>query len=536
MQAQFWAYFNTSQRPCLVDSTQLINQFTDWDFYKTTNDEWDGPLDSTFCGAVNPNGEIDLSTIGTGETFFVRYRFDDNNKAWLSNDRLHAAGFVTFLDSLNYINTGNNCNGNLCSSVMVGVEIPDSAGTGTDMRWYEQVPSSSSVFSDSFSAHFCVPTENFANNYLREIIGKFTIDNPNGEIGFKEFSIEDVWSSYTTWFNINIHQNGNGNYEYHVYDHELLIRSNPAIYPNSYGVEYIDLIPVPNPSTAVTMDIIINPEASFITQPFLELQGEYLSNSTTQRHNYNIINNGGNLCFPNFIEVVLKDGNHYIHKAGNVDFGSRRACMQFGEGSKLIVDDNARLDYGVTGVGNLALRTGSSIEIRKNAELHINNNVMLFEFKYDTEPQQIYMTLNEGSKLSFGKLANITNEYSLDGTMKLNIYMKGGEVDLSQLAPASRALVNLIYETPTASFSDNIKVLGNPIQDNIRFSIVNAEQSSISVYITSSNGQLIYNEIIESQKGYDEIELPALGLANGLYFLTIHSNDNIFTEKVIILK
>ena len=106
--------------------------------------------------------------------------------------------------------------------------------------------------------------------------------------------------------------------------------------------------------------------------------------------------------------------------------------MQFGESSKLIVGDNARLDYGFNGVGNLALRSRSSIEIGEGAELHINNNVMLFEYKYDSEPEQIYMTLNKGSKLSFGELAHIGNDYSMGGLMKLNIYMKGGEVDLTE--------------------------------------------------------------------------------------------------------
>ena len=543
---EFKAYFYSSPRPCLVDSTQMVNQFDEWDFYKTTNNEWNGTLDSTFCGEVKVDGTIDLTSIGDGETFFIRYHFNDTNKIFAYQNELFAAGLVSFVDSINQINLGNNCNGNFCTSVMLGLEIPDSLGTGTDIRWHETIPTQAYNYaSDSFTAHFCLPTENVASNHLREIVAKITVgnpynqtsvDKPYGHIKFKGFSMDHLYA-LTIENNINIPKNSNGDYIRHVNEHLLLTRSNSSGYPNIYNVEYMDVTPYPtNVDTVVIMNIIIEKDASFIQQPFLELQGAYLLNSTTQRHNYNIINNGGNVCFPHIVEVILKDGNHYIHKGGNVDFGGKTACMQFGEGSKLIIDDNAHLEYGTNGVGNLALRTGSSIEIRKNAELHINNNVMLFEFKYDTEPQQVYMTLNEGSKLSFGKLANITNEYSLDGTMKLNIYMKGGEVDLSQLDPASRALINLIYDTPTTIFSDNIQILGNPIKENVRISIVNDEAKEVAVRLTSVNGQLVYNNLIEVQKGYDEIQIPTLNLANGLYFVTIQSNEKVFTDKVIIFK
>lgn len=303
----------------------------------------------------------------------------------------------------------------------------------------------------------------------------------------------------------------------------------------SSNVEYIDLKPAPNVDTITTVNIVVSSGGSLTFQPFVEVQGGYLLNDTTQRHQYNIINNGGTYC-SNIAERDFTGGNNYIHNAGTVEFGGQTACMQFSEGSKLVVGKNTRFDYGLNGVGNLALRSGSSIEIGQGSELHINNNVMLFELKGKTEPQQIYITLNEGSKLSFGKLAKIGNEYSIDGSMQLNIYMKGGEVDLSQLAPESRALVHLIYDAPQPIFSDNIKILGNPAQDNIRFAIVNAEPNSVSVSLTSINGQLVYNEIIETQKGYDEVTIPALGLANGLYFLTVQFDEQVFSDKVIILK
>lgn len=537
VQAQFQHYhFFADHNPCPFDSSISPLQYDSWDIYKTLNDEWDGTVDSVFCGVLNSPPRIALNKIGANETFFVKRKFDNINKILLTPNSLYNGSFWGNLDNVNNLNLGNNCNGTFCTSLLVGIEIPDSLGTGTAMRWHETVPTIIPS-SGGLTLDFCIPTEYFTNNYLRELVFKFTIQDPNGTLFLNDLFIEEInpFLTYIIQDSINVTVNSQGEYNEIIpfASNSFIAKSNYNLYPNSYGMEYVDLNPIPNVDTAVTIDIVV--EGSLTFQPFVEFQGGHLLNDTTQRHHYNIVNNGGYYC-ANLAERSFNGGNHYIHNAGTVDFGGKTSCMQFGEGSKLIVSDNARLDYGINGVGNLALRSRSSIEIGKGAELYINNNVMLFEYKYDTEPEQIYMTLNEGSKLSFGKMAHIGNEYSIDGLMKLNIYMKGGEVDLSQLDSESRALVNLIYDSPTAIFNDNIKVLGNPITNNIRISITNDAATDVKVSLTDVNGQTVHHEIFEVQKGYDEIQIPSSALTNGFYFITVQSNDDIFTKKIIIIK
>lgn len=528
--------FNVSMRPCMTDSTLIINQYTNWDMYKTLNNEWNGPLDSTFCGELDSLNMFNFNTLNTGETIFLRYRFNDNNKELLYENMLYAATFDVYNIDPNLLELGTNCANNLCSGVIVGVEIPDSAGTGKDMRWYES-PLSNSVSLQPLVNSFCVATEYFSQNYLREAIIKLTIDNPTGSWIPNALTLEtiDFGANYIS-DSIFITKIGGQYIKDVYYDHTLVIKSDTSLYPNGYGIEYVDLKPIPNVDTAVTMNIVISQDASLIFQPFVEFQGGYLLNDTTQRHHYNIVNNGGNICFPNYIEVRFSNGNNYVHHSGTVDFGGKMACMQFGESSKLIIEDNAKFVYGSNGMGNLALRSRSSIEIGKNAELVINNNVLLHEFRYDTEPQQIYMTLNEGSKLTFGKNARIYNGYSLGRQMKLNIYMKGGTVDLSNLDGESYEAVNLIYDEVEPNFVDNIKVLGNPTHDQIRFSIVTENDDKLTYHLVTLDGKQAQSANFFTQKGINYIEIPVAELANGIYILNIQSGENTFVEKIIVAK
>lgn len=532
LKAQFYEGFQTQTRPCQTDSTIQIMQFKHWDVYKTTNNEWDGTLDSSFCGAVTSDGELDLSNIAPNETVFLKYKFNNAlGNYFLSANNLFQAGFDGYLKDSASLNFMDICPNGICTGMMVGVEIPDSTGTGYDMRWYQNRIEQS--WGNSIRTQFCVASEYFNYNKIKEVILKITPNSSVGKVNFSQVHIEDVWSSTTIQDSIvAYHFPNDTSYKFDVYMPILAIKSDTTIYPNHNGIEYIDLIPSPNIDTVSTIDIIIDGFGSLIFQPFLELQGGYVLNDSSQRHHYNIINNGGNICLM-FIERVFKNGNNYIHLDGSIDFG-QRACMQFGRGSKLIVGEDATLHYGANGLGMLALCTGGSIDIK--GELILNNQLLLQEYPEDTEPQQIYMTLQEGSKLTFGEYASITNKYSKDGSMKLNIYMKGGEIDMSQLDIYSRGLINLIYENAQPDFQDNIKILGNPTKDELRFSLVAEADGAASIQLLTIDGKVAFTSNDTHQKGMNYFNIPTNDLSKGLYILTIKTKEGIFTDKVLILK
>lgn len=525
--------FNQTIRTCATDATQNISQYQNWDIYKTVNDLWDGTKDSSFCGVVNASNEILLNQFNAGETFFIRYQFDNTNKELLIPNALYGANLYGNLNGTD-LNLNNDCNETFCTGIYVAVEIPDYAGTGTDLRWYE---SPFHGWGNWLETSFCVPTEYFSANYLREIIIKITVQNPIGSINFYDFFMEENWFSQTIQNSLDVYYDPfEDSYQWYIYDHVLVLKADTTLYPNLSGIEYFDLLPVPNVDTAVTMDILIESYSSLIFQPFVQLRGGYLLNDSTQRHNYNVINNGGNLCFPSIIERVFQGGDNYIHRSGTIDFAGKMACMEFGNKSKFILGDSAVLHYGYNGMGNLALRPGGTIEIGKNAELILNNNLVLYEFPYNTKAQQIYMTLNEGSKLTFGKGAKIRNDMSIDGTMKLNIYMKGGTVDLSGLDADSRQLVNLIYDEAEPNFSDNIQLLGNPVSNNLRFSMTSDYVSDVTITLFTIDGKRVLSDFQFINRGINYIETDISNLPNGLYFLHLQSENETVEEKVLIMR
>ena len=534
--------FSTSPQQCPYDSTQTVTMYDDWEVYTTLDGTWNGVRDSSFCANISSviNNYLDLSSLVEGETVFLRHKFEDSTKILLGENTLYSSAVSTYFpwDSTNFTNNSNNCANGICTGTILGIDIPGDTTTRA-MRWYQSAPDQ--ITNHNFNIHFCTPTEYFeANNYLREAIIKLTV-NSNGGGYFRPYAYCLVNSQFW-WINdiqdslIVPYWNWDSTYRHHFYDVNIGLFGDTSLYPKLTNMQYIDLLPTPNVDSVVTMDLIIDSYSSFIMQPYTQLRGGYVLNDSIQRHNYNLINNGGNLCFAMIIDKVFTGGDNYIHNDGTVEFNGQMSCFEFGEQSALIVGDNATLYYGENGMGNLALRSRGTIKIGQDAELIINNNVILYEFSYDNKAQQIYIDLNPGSKLTFSSNARISNHQSYDGTMKLNIRMKGGTIDLSELDADSRQLINLIYEDKEVIYADNIKLLGNPVANTIRFYINNENDNQLNIKLISTNGQVVMNKTKMTTQGVNYVDLDVLEVPNGLYFLNIQSNEGNLMEKVLIIR
>jgi len=211
--------------------------------------------------------------------------------------------------------------------------------------------------------------------------------------------------------------------------------------------------------------------------------------------------------------------------------------MRFQEGSSLVVDDDTHFVYGKNGMGMLAIATGGSIELGKNSTLEINNTVALYELTqlYGVEEdQQIYMTLNEGSSLIFGKDAHLTNKYSIDKKMKLNIYMNGGTIDMSNLSAEEQNVINLIYPTVPTHLKDNIKVFPNPTQGDLNFSMILGKKEMLTFEAFDLTGRLVFSEMQEGVKGKNTFTIAQRFLSKGIYFFKIKSSQGEITKKVIV--
>ena len=76
-------------------------------------------------------------------------------------------------------------------------------------------------------------------------------------------------------------------------------------------------------------------------------------------------------------DVIYGNRVAFIYRGGMIDLPTPGYCFNFYPGSTFIVDDDAKLQYGLSGSGMLWLHAGSTIELRKNAKLIIGNIVKI---------------------------------------------------------------------------------------------------------------------------------------------------------------
>ena len=155
-----FSFNDVSPQPCLVDSSQTILLPDFWTIYQTQNDKWDGPLDSTYCIGVYLNGnDVRISTddFDTSRPLFIRCRLEGDDKIQLNQNSLFNANFYVFISDSIQLNTDVDCENELCSGIIVGIEIPDSLGTGESLRKYQS--SLREPFSSHVSEGFCYASE-----------------------------------------------------------------------------------------------------------------------------------------------------------------------------------------------------------------------------------------------------------------------------------------------------------------------------------------------------------------------------------------
>ena len=516
---------------CPLDTTHSIITFAEWEAYQTSNDLWNGTKDSSHCFDIdNPanfyGSRILLSQSDSTHAVFLRLKLDGTNRILLDSNSLHKLDFDSYPSQGLHLDTGNACPDGYCSGVLVGVEIPDSAGTGTAMRWYD-----AGIVGGKL--RFCFATEYFPQgNYLRELIVKIRAlpGSYNDSLLIYNLSIENLSSSLAVaqFFDsssvlpYNISQ-----FQYMLYNsfsaNNYLVMHNQT-YPSVANVTHLDFYPVPNTVIQSQVDITVDYFASLNFQPFTDLRGGLVLGDTI-RHTINLILQGGNICMYPFIERIHLDHDQFTYRSGAVDFEGHSSCMLFARGGTLRVDDGAEFHYGSPGKGILALKTGANIEIGKNAALIIHNTVMMYEFFTDNGPQQIYLSLKRGSRLVFAKGSRLSNQYSKDGTMKLNVYMKGGELDDSGLPENERQLIRRIYDIPDKDDDNNLTLFSNPFNGNLDYSFIGAKGKSFEELIFDIQGKQVHNASQVCREGVNFYTVNIGNLSKGIYFLKLEMSD-----------
>ena len=525
---------NVVEVPCAV-SSDTIDGFLEWSAYQTTDSSAWGPKDS-ICfdyGSVGNNRlELDLGQTNPALPIFIRSKLDTNNQVLLDSNTLYKVqfSFSSLPFSTPNLLLGTNCPDDLCSGVSIGIEIPDSAGTGKETRWY------AGEFTDNgpyWNVEFCFSTERFPlGNHISNAWVRIGQDGNNSGIAIYNRS-----ALYFEDFRFSTEQirsiSAPGNTAHLGWGNNLLMMYNDSTYPDANHISYVEATPSPNVATQQQLDIYIDFSANLNFQPFTQLRGAEVLGDTL-RHTVNLINNGGTLCGYTFIDIVFENGNKYSHRAGKLDLIGPKSCMSFGNGGILSVEKNATLNYGSLGNGMLALRTGGVIEIGKNAELEIGGSLVLGEYRHETSPQKFEIILKRGSKLSFAEGAHLLNYLSkFPNETFLDVYLEGGVLDDRYLSEADKTLIRRHYASPMLEFEENLEIHGNPFSDVLEFSFISEEGIPLEANLVALDGRILQRKGLQSVAGHNLFSFETTDLAAGIYLLQIVTPNGKATRRVV---
>lgn len=536
-QIQLFPFSGATNTKCPYDTSVATLEFPDWEVYQTTNGKWDGPRDSTFCyslatstGSFQGNLAGDSMTVGV--PVFIRAKFDSTNKVALDSHKLYR--FNADFYGATQVNTmlGDTCPDGACSGVRVGIEIPDSAGTGTDIRWYDH----SMKFTNNAPTDFCVATEKFdGENFLREVIFKLTLSAPTSGMGYtfnqpwmeiplfgvtkiREIKATNFWQGYYNWTpNQGLQSNA------------LVIHDDTAGYPNANNIHYVEAAPSPNTSQVDTVRLQLYGGLFF--QPYSALRGAQIVGDTL-RHKLKIENYQADVCFPDVVELMFYNGEGYKHLGGNLSFEGM-SCMMFRHGAKLEVGDGITLNYGKPGKGVLALR-GGSIHLGKNSTLNIGCLMMIGEDMEYPELRDVHVYLNRGAHLEFQPGSVLKNDLSPTGLTRLIVHIRGGTLDDLSLTEKERALIIRKYEDPYLDFAQNLNIHQNPTQESLVFSWIAEGESSHEVELLGLEGKVIRQENLQMGEGLNYFEWNLTNVQPGVYFLRLKSEAKAATKKVVV--
>jgi len=117
------------------------------------------------------------------------------------------------------------------------------------------------------------------------------------------------------------------------------------------------------------------------------------------------------------------------------------------------------------------------------------------------------------------------------------------------IAPCS--LSPLIQEMPEPSQLNNnahflehqrfsketqLQVHPNPLQNNASIRFFMPTQSSVQIFITDFNGQLLAKQSANGAIGWNSTNLDASQLPIGIYYVTLQTKQGSFTEKITVVR
>lgn len=480
-------YFTSVQsQPCPADSARVITSAPNVEIYQTIDNTPFGVLDSNRCFPVRVDGfkkYVDLTDLDVDRFLFFRHKVYANfiDYPVQPNTVLSVQGNLG--GNMDFYDNTLGCEGPQCTQMILGFTIPnedntDLISTLTPLAFDEQCDIST-----------CVTTQAFAEGqYLTEALYQIKLTDDavsNGEILFPGLYVSDggLSSQIVTEDQLIPEEYYISDNHYEVpaealfpFYEPVIFAYHEATYPSNATRSYIDFNLEENKDTVQNISIVDSEYMSFLFQNFVSLRGGLVDGSDSIRHNLNL-EISTMMCFF-IIELVMGSGTTVsFHKGGGLDLRGASACLQLRDGARMTVESGHDMTYGIAGIGNLALKDNAIIEVRSGASLTFDGNLMLDDYDRLPDNNQASIILEPESTLTFSEKSKITSNYTED--MKINVYMNGGTLNLSDLNPKYRSKLNLIY--PSREEDGFFSVFPNPASEYISVPVSDAYVGSARV-------------------------------------------------------
>lgn len=521
--------------PCPYDPVHFVDMATGWIAYQTLDNTSFGPIDTTLCISTKADPDsyaisFDIDEMDTSKPVFLKAIFNDSNKIKLDSNFVYhlALSGINFSDYEDGADTVEYYR----SAIILGLEHPDSTDTAyvIDQQYID--------LNSSFNMYeICFASSKFEEQYIGSFIYKFNlamdVDDiiyfypPYVQPVFETNIIEDFIGGGS--FGADDHYNINFTDWIGMSQYHLGVYNKPD-YPSVLTIDTLLALPEPNTDDSKTIDITFANWNTFLQHNYTLLAGGMPLIDTVPHAVNLILDVEGIIC--EAFDVIYGNRVAFVYRGGMIDLPTPGSCFNFYPGSTFIVDDNAKLEYGLSGSGMLWLHSGSTIELRKNAKLIIGNTVKISDAsdKFDN----VYITLDQGDSLIFQNGSHIKLDTATDN-MFICLYMKGGYADISGLPLSEQKYIRFIYPNPKPEPINILTLYPNPFEEYVvvEFAMEISEQVTINIY--NLKGEQVYSQQESTLAGINSFSIPLQSLHSGNYLLEISNGDRKVVQNIVKL-
>lgn len=528
--AQFyWSANQIVEKSCSLDSNITVNTYQDLLFYQTINDKWDGEKDSSICVNLSDDGFIEQSSIDTTRSIFIQYLLKNYERQIQPSSLYNIFTQIEFVDSPGLL-VLDSCDGEFCSQSIIQISYLAVDNINRDSVIYTY-PFNQEAICDVSECHLTPkPEETLLENFIVQLRWDFETF-PEMVIKPLDMYYEEGWF-YNVLEDENYAALQNDTFQYHVYD-VMGVLHTIAEYPSANNISFKEFYPTIEQGIQQDIFLKIDQYSNLVFQDFTSIRGGLVEGDDSIRHNLFIEDNSLGLCLT-LIELVFEGGDKFIAGNNTTSMREKMSCMRFGSGGSLVIPDKTTYNYGSNGRGMMALMDGGKIEMGNNSTLLINNTVSLMEKEHD-DGSQFYVNLEQGNKIIFGENAHLTNQYSVDGKMKFNVYMNGGILDDSNLNEEEKRIINRIY-TINPKQEYDVNLYPNPTQDFLVWEYFTQNPSNVKIQILDMNGNNITSRNKSYEEGLHTEGFDLRGMVEGMYILKWDDGVQEVSHKFIKIR